>query len=51
MLPVRWTSNAFLLGHDRYQVEVIGPEGMFTASNGMRMAAHRTTTMPSTAMI
>ena len=23
-------------------MEVIGPEGMFTASNGMRMAAHRT---------
>lgn len=35
-------ANAFLPGEDRYQVEVIGPDGMFTASNGMRMVAHRT---------
>lgn len=35
-------ANAFLRCEDRYQVEVIGPEGMFTASNGMRMVAHWT---------
>ncbi|RFZ86131.1 GlxA family transcriptional regulator [Shinella sp. WSJ-2] len=35
-------ANAFLPQADRYKVEVVGPKGTFTASNGMRMEAHRT---------
>lgn len=35
-------ANTFLPEADRYQVEVVGPEGVLAAYNGMRMAAHRT---------
>ncbi|MFP3546670.1 GlxA family transcriptional regulator [Rhizobium sp. SIMBA_035] len=35
-------ANAFLPTNERYQVEVVGPDGVFQASNGMLMAAHRT---------
>ncbi len=34
--------NALLPEGDRYLVEVVGPEGIFAASIGMRMDAHRT---------
>ncbi|WP_199628672.1 GlxA family transcriptional regulator [Rhizobium sp. OAE497] len=35
-------ANAFLPGAERYHVQIIGPGGIFNASNGMRIAAHRT---------